>query len=99
MNGWGATLTSLLVNTFTTAGMARCAASAKLPGRGASCAPGGGASFTVIMAPLNDFDCQGKSSGRKVETTKSTASTIVVVCAKINQSLRIENDFEWKNIY
>jgi hypothetical protein len=43
------------------------------------------------MTPSRDCDCQGKSSGRKVETTKSAASTIVVVCAKISQSLRIEN--------
>jgi hypothetical protein len=51
------------------------------------------------MAPLSDFDCQGKSSGRKVETTKSTASTIVVVCAKINQSLRIEDGISSEKIF
>src|SRR5690242_15787605 len=93
MKGWGATFTSLLVNTFTTDGIARCAASAKLPGRGAPAAPSVGASFMVTVAVPLPPACRGKSSGRRVETTNNTARTIVVACAKNNQSLCIDERF------
>ena len=86
MNGWRGRLTSWLVKIFTTAGMALRAASLNEVTAGTG--DGGSCSFTVTTL-LRAF--QVRSSGRRVETTNSTARQIVAVWVKTSQSLRIRS--------
>src|SRR6187401_3467673 len=81
IRGWEDILISLLVKTFTTDGMAFCAATLKLPALGIPSGIGVGAtaSFIVTMVPPPAGDFHGSSSGLSVETTNSAARTTVVV--------------------
>src|SRR5688572_19356090 len=84
MNGWRCIFISFVVKMFTTAGMARLAASLKDETLRTSGSGGASRIVTTLPRPLH-----ARRSGRSVMTTKSAATHTVAVWQNVSQSLRI----------
>jgi hypothetical protein len=74
---------------LTTAGAARCAAAARLPGAAWAVAASGAVEIDTICGNIRPGE-RCSHSGFKVATTNSSASATVTACEKINQSRRME---------